>query len=141
MRSEYGCCQEYDEATNIVHLWFEAPPDDRQFLFDTAEDVRRHFANLTAYWRAHCRGRKAVYVVSLDTAEMGSIDPRLSAVFGEELAKWSATCALASFRYGGTVLHRTVVRATNIRLKSESNIYPTREAAMKAALAFVAEVR
>jgi hypothetical protein len=114
----------YDRDENIVYMSFPEPVDLR-----TRQEITAHFQQIVDYWRVSTVGQKSYFVVDFDnvTINPGEID-----FYAQESKRAHEICAIASVRYGGNHLQRTVVRLAGMKMQQPSNIYETRGQAIAA---------
>jgi hypothetical protein len=113
----------YDAEENVIYVTFP-----RRVHLETCEEIRKHFADAHAFWRDHCGGRKAYYVVDYDGF---SVNLRENECYGEMMRPIVEECAITVVRYGGDALQRTAVRLYNMRLHAPSRLYESREQALE----------
>lgn len=113
----------YDRAENIIHMSF--PTAEK---LDTREQIADHFERVTAFWRARAGGKKCYFVVNFDniTININELD-----FYAEQSKRAHELCAITSVRYGGSSMQRTVTRLAGMKIHRPSNIYETREEALK----------
>ena len=126
-RTRNGTRLIYDPAENVISLWF---PDlgDAQVL-KNAEDVTHHFADLEAFWRAHCGNRKVYWLLDY---QYFRVDESLREVYTERLKPMLDTTALEAVRYGGEIWQRATARFYAIKTHSPLHLYATRAEALAA---------
>jgi hypothetical protein len=114
----------YDRDENIVYMSFPVPVELR-----TREDIAAHFQSIIDFWRVSTVGQRCYFVVDIDnvTINAGEID-----FYAQETKRAHDICAIASVRYGGNHLQRTVTRLAGMKLQQPSNIYATRGQAIAA---------
>lgn len=121
----------YDRHENIVYMSFPEPVELR-----TPEEITSHFQRVIEFWRVSTVGLKSYFVVDFDNV---SINPAEVDFYAQESRRAHDICAIASFRYGGTHLQRTVTRLAGMKMQRPSNIYQTREQAIAAVRALRGE--
>lgn len=112
----------YDDFDNIVYMRFPEPVE-----LSTRQQIVAHFDRVIAFWRLHANGKKAYFVVDFDNI---TIDPAAMDIYVEQTRRAHDICAIASVRYGGEALQRTVTRLAGIKIHRPSNICDTREQAI-----------
>jgi hypothetical protein len=113
----------YDPEENVVYVTFP-----RRVHLETPEEIRKHFTDARAFWRDHCGGRKAYYVVDYDGF---SVNLRENECYCEMVRPIVEECAITVVRYGGDALQRTAVRLYNMKLHAPSRLYESREQALE----------
>jgi hypothetical protein len=111
----------YDPIENIVYVTFP------QVHLETQEEISAHFAYAYRFWRDHCGGRKAYYVVGYDGF---SVNLRENQFYAEQMRPMVEECAITIVRYGGDALQRTGARLYNMKLHAPSRLYESREEAI-----------
>jgi hypothetical protein len=111
----------YDPIENIVYVTFP------QVHLETQEDICAHFAYAYRFWREHCGGRKAYYVVGYDGF---SVNLRENQFYAEQMRPMVEECAITIVRYGGDALQRTGARLYNMKLHAPSRLYESRDEAI-----------
>lgn len=112
----------YDRAENIVHMSFEAP-----VTLSTQDEISAHFEHVIAFWRANAGGKKSYFVVNFDNVTIGVAEIEF---YAQQTKRAHALCAIASVRYGGDPLQRTVTRLAGMKVQQPSNFFATREDAI-----------
>jgi hypothetical protein len=113
--------QDYDSVENVIFVSF---PNTK---LDTQQQIREHFDRIVAFWEKNCGGKKVYYVVNYDNI---SISLKENEFYAQQM-KRIIPCAVTVIRYGGTELQRTGARLANIRLHTPSNLYESRDEALK----------
>ncbi len=112
----------YDADENIVFVGFDEPVE-----LNTRDEIAAHFERVIDFWRANAGGRKSYFVADFTnvTTSMQEIG-----FYAEQTKRAHEECAIASVRYGGNPLQRTLTRLAGMRIHQPSNLYQTREEAM-----------
>jgi hypothetical protein len=111
----------YDPVENIVYVTFP------HVHLETRAEITAHFAYAYEFWRDHCGGKKAYYVVGYDGF---SINLRENEFYAEQMRPILEQCAITVVRYGGGPLQRTGARLYNMKLHAPSRLYDSREEAV-----------
>ena len=111
----------YDPVENIVYVSFPS------VHLETRAEISAHFARSYAFWRQHCGGRKAYYLVDYDGF---SVNLRENEFYAEQMRPILEDCAITVVRYGGDALQRTGARLYNMKLHAPSRLYESREEAL-----------
>lgn len=112
----------YDKVENVIFMTFPEP-----LLLDSKAEIVAHFERIIAFWRAHAGGQKAYFVVDFDNV---TIEPSQMSHYVEQTKRAHDICAIASVRYGGSPLQRTVTRLAGMKIQRPSNICDSREEAL-----------
>jgi hypothetical protein len=112
----------YDAAENIVYVWHPEPVS-----LQTREDIAAYFEANRRFWRSHCGGQKAYFVVDFD-GQSTSVEQQDYYVQSVKAAV--DECAITVVRYGGDMLQRLTARMAAIKMHLPSNIYASREEAV-----------
>jgi hypothetical protein len=112
----------YDRGENIVFMSFAEPEE-----LDTREKIAAHFQRVIDFWRANAVGRKAYFVVDFENVTISASELDF---YVEHTKRAHDLCAIASVRYGGNPLQRTVTRLAGMKIHRPSNIYETRDEAL-----------
>jgi hypothetical protein len=112
----------YDPLENIVYMSF---PERAEL--DTRGRIADHFDRVIAFWKAKAGGKKSYFVVDFEnvTIAIHELD-----FYAQQTKRAHEVCALASVRYGGNPLQRTVTRLAGMKIHRPSNIYETRTEAL-----------
>jgi hypothetical protein len=112
----------YDPGENII--WMSFPSEVE---LNTRQQIAEHFGRVVKFWRAKAGGKKTYFVVNFDnvTINAGELE-----FYAEQTKRAHELCAIASVRYGGNPLQRTVTRLAGMKIHMPSNIYETREEAL-----------
>jgi hypothetical protein len=117
-----GATMRYDAAENIVHVWHPQP-----VRLTTREDIEAYFEANRKFWRTHCGGRKAYFVVDFD----GQSTPvEHQELYTRCVKDAMDECAITVVRYGGDMLQRLAARMAATMLHVPSNVYRSREEAL-----------
>jgi len=111
----------YDPVENVVYVTFP------QVHLETRAEISVHFDYAYKYWRDHCGGRKAYYVVGYDGF---SVNLRENEFYAEQMRRILEDCAITVVRYGGDALQRTGARLYNMKLHAPSRLYESRDEAI-----------
>ena len=112
----------YDRAENIVHMSFPTPVE-----LTTHEQIAAHFERVITFWRSHARGKKSYFVVNFENVNINLNELEF---YAAQTKRAHEICAIASVRYGGNPLQRTVTRLAGMKIHRPSNLYETREEAL-----------
>jgi hypothetical protein len=112
----------YDRDENIVWIAFPVPVE-----LKTRPQIAEHFAHVIRFWRVQACGKKAYFVVDFDNL---TIDAAELEFYAEQSKRAQDFCAIASVRYGGNPLQRTVTRLAGMKIHRPSNICETRHEAL-----------
>jgi hypothetical protein len=104
----------YDRVENIVFMRFPQLLELR-----TNNQIAAHFDRVVAFWRANAGGKKAYFVVNFDNI---TIDAATVDFYAQQTKRAHDECAIASVRYGGVPLQRTVTRLAGMKIQRPSNI-------------------
>ena len=112
----------YDPIENIIWMSFPTPVE-----LNTRQQIAEHFGHVVKFWRTRAGGKKVYFVVNFDnvTINAGELE-----FYAEQTRRAHEMCAIASVRYGGNPLQRTVTRLAGMKIHLPSNIYETREEAL-----------
>ena len=114
--------QNYDADENILYVTFP------KVHLETKEEIRAHFDQSYAYWRNNCGGKKVYYVVDYDGF---SVNLRENEFYAQQMRPILEDCAITIVRYGGDALQRTGARLYNMKLHSPTQLYDSREEAVR----------
>ncbi len=112
----------YDPTENIVFVWHPAPVH-----LETPDDITQYFEANRRFWRNHCGGKKAYFVVDFDGQ---STNVAYQDVYAECVKAAFDECAITVVRYGGAMQQRLASRMVALRVHVPSNIYDSRDEAL-----------
>jgi|HubBroStandDraft_5_1064220.scaffolds.fasta_scaffold53599_2 hypothetical protein len=111
----------YDAVDNIMYVAFP------NVHLETPAEIRAHFDQAYNFWRDHCGGKKAYYIVGYDGF---SVNLRENEFYAEQMRRILDDCAITVVRYGGGALQRTGARLYNMKLHAPSRLYASRDEAL-----------
>jgi hypothetical protein len=111
----------YDAVDNVVYVAFP------NVHLETAAEIRAHFDHAYSFWRDHCGGKKAYYIIGYDGF---SVNLRENELYAEQMRRILTDCAITVVRYGGDALQRTGVRLCTMKLHAPSRLYASRDEAI-----------
>lgn len=112
----------YDADENIVFVWHPEP-----VFLTTRADIENYFEANRRFWRFHCHGQKAYFVVDFDGQ---SVSTDHQDFYAENVKAAVDECAITVVRYGGSMLQRLAARSVATALHLPSNIYASRDEAV-----------
>ena len=112
----------FDRAENIVFVWHPVP-----VRLDTREDIARYFEANRQFWREHCGGKKAYFVIDFDGQSM---NVEHQDFYADCIKAAVDECAVTVVRYGGEMLQRLAARMAATRVHVPSNVYRSRDEAI-----------
>ena len=112
----------YDEDENIVYVRHPRPVH-----LDTPEAIAAYFEENRQFWREHCGGRKAYFVVDFDGQ---TVDTAHQDFYAQCVKAAMDECSVTVVRYGGKMLQRLASRMAAASLHVPSNVYNSREEAL-----------
>ena len=115
--------QSYDPATNILHVSHPSP-----VALDSEEAITAYYDDIVRYWRMCCGGHKAYYLVDWNGF---STKMQQNRAYAEGVRRVAEECAITIVRYGSDPLQRSAGHLAALKLHRPSNIYESREEAMR----------
>jgi len=115
--------QSYDVKLNILYVSHPAP-----VRLDTREQIRAYFDRIVSFWQLTCAGRKAYYLVDWTDFTTNMVE---NSYYAEQVKRVVDDCAIAIVRYTDNPMQRAAGRLAAIKMHKPSNIYETRDEALK----------
>ena len=95
--------------------------------FETRADIALYFEANRRFWRDHCGGKKAYFVIDF---EGQSTNAAHRDCYADCIKAASDECAITVVRYGGDMLQRLASRMAATHLHVPSNVYRSRDEAL-----------
>lgn len=115
---------EYDPKEHICWVLHPDPIE-----LQTREDISIYFDTFYRFWQLRCGGKKIYLLVDYENL---STNPDELEFYSQQVNRIRQSCAIAILRFGGTVVQRITGRMSSAKNNAPSNVYPTRDDALKA---------
>jgi hypothetical protein len=112
----------YDPVENVVYVWHPEPVH-----LETRADIALYFEANRRFWRDHCGGKKAYFVIDFEGV---STNAAHRDCYADCIKAASDECAITVVRYGGDMLQRLASRMAATHLHVPSNVYRSRDEAL-----------
>jgi DNA-binding CsgD family transcriptional regulator len=115
---------EFDPTEQVVFISHVSPTQ-----LATHQEISAYYGAIRRFWRLHCRGEKAYWVVSLDNLSVES-NRDIAEHYAKTIRETAEECVLTSVRYGGSMLQRMTSRMAALQRHEALNVYSSREEAI-----------
>jgi hypothetical protein len=116
----------YDRGENIFSVRHPEP-----LHLATPQAMVAYFGEAFEYWRRHCGGKRVYALVDYGNL---TTEPEVVDCYVDQLKRAHEECVISVMRYGGSFAQRTASRMMAIKLRMPSNVYSTRDDALRVIL-------